>query len=63
MALVVLGPELLYFVCEAYLDDIIVDGQDEDDFITNLRKVLTRLQLFGVKLNPEKLRLGLKELE
>ena len=63
MASVVLGPELLYFVCEAYLDDIIVDGQDEDDFITNLRKVLTRLQLFGVKLNPEKLRLGLKELE
>jgi hypothetical protein len=31
---------LIYYICEMYLDDIIVFGQTENEFITNLRVVL-----------------------
>ena len=27
---------LLYFICELYIDDIIVYGRDEDEFLANL---------------------------
>ena len=30
---------LLYFVCELYIDDIIVYGRDEEEFLRNLEKV------------------------
>jgi hypothetical protein len=30
---------LLYFICELYIDDIIVYGRTEDKFLVNLEKV------------------------
>ena len=54
---------LLYICCELYIDDVIVYGQDEDEFIENLTKVLERLQTRNVSLNPKKCELGAKEIE
>ena len=34
---------LLYQICEIYVDDLIVYGVDEDDFIKNLRTIFERL--------------------
>ena len=54
---------LLYICCELYIDDVIVHGQDESDFLTNLEKVLARLQEKNVTLNPKKCCLGASEIE
>ena len=35
---------LLYFICELYIDDIIVYEQCEDEFLKNLETVFQRLQ-------------------
>ena len=35
---------LLYICCELYIDDVIVYGKDEDEFIANLTQVLQRLK-------------------
>ena len=39
-----------------YLDDIIVTGKDNREHLTNLKKVLTRLEANGLKLRKEKCR-------
>jgi hypothetical protein len=54
---------LLYVICELYLDDIIISGSSEDDFIHNLRLVFQRLRERKVTLNPDKAKIGLSELE
>jgi hypothetical protein len=54
---------LLYIICELYLDDIIVSGSTEEDFIHNLRLVFQRLRERKVTLNPDKAKIGLSELE
>ena len=58
----VLG-DLLYTACEVYLDDIIVYGSTEDEFLTNLELVFQRLEKYNITLNPEKVRLGLSSIE
>jgi hypothetical protein len=58
----VLG-NLLYTACEVYLDDIIVYGTTEDEFLTNLELVFQRLEMYNITLNPEKVRLGLSSIE
>jgi len=54
---------LLYQILELYLDDIIVYGNTEDEFLDNLRQVFERLGKYGVTLNPTKCRFGLEEVE
>ncbi len=54
---------LLYICCELYIDDVIVFGRNEDEFIENLEKVLKQLQERNVSLNPKKCTLGSKEIE
>ena len=54
---------LLYFICEVYIDDIIIGEDSEEDLIWNLRLVFTRLVKDNVKLNPKKLKIGLTEIE
>ena len=58
----VLG-NLLYTACEVYLDDIIVYGSTEEEFLTNLELVFQRLEQYNITLNPEKVRLGLSSIE
>ncbi len=52
---------LMYKICEVYLDDIIVHGQKFDDFVSNLRQVFARLRQHRVTLNPDKCVFGVKE--
>ena len=54
---------LLYNICEVYLDDIIVFGKTEDEFINNLTTIFERLRKFNITINPEKCRIGLSEVE
>jgi hypothetical protein len=62
MATVVLAG-LMYVACELYIDDILVFGKDEDEFVNNLDKVLTALARRGITVNPKKCRFGLSEIE
>jgi len=54
---------LVYNCCEIYIDDIIIYGKDENEFLTSLDTVLTRLKAFGITLNPDKAKVGLTQLE
>ena len=54
---------LLYFICELYIDDIIVYGRTEDEFLQNLEKVFQRLQKHRLTVNPKKMFFGLEEVE
>ena len=58
----VLG-DLLYNVCEAYLDDILFWGESEDAFLQNLESILKRLSSKNITINPKKCSLGLTEIE
>jgi transposase InsO family protein len=62
MSTVVL-PRLIHQICELYLDDCIVPGQDEDSFVTRLEQVFARFREFGITLHPDKCRFGLSEVE
>ena len=50
-------------ICEIYIDDVLINGSTDDEYVDNTRKVLTRLRTKEVTANPEKTRLGLKEVE
>ena len=52
---------LIYNVAEVYIDDIIIHGKTEDEFIENLHKVFTRFRKYNVKLQPTKMHLGLSK--
>jgi hypothetical protein len=54
---------LIYHICELYLDDIIVFGNTEVEFLNNLSRVFERLRKFGITVNPSKCRFGLSEIE
>jgi hypothetical protein len=54
---------LIGSVCEVYLDDIIVYGTTQEEFLSNLAQVLKALERRGVTVNPDKCRLGLQEIE
>jgi len=60
-SIVLLG--LLYFICELYIDDIIVHGRDEEEFLANLEAVFKRLRKFRLTCNPKKMFLGMEEVE
>jgi hypothetical protein len=49
--------------CELYINDCIVHGHTEEEFLTRLRKVLDRFQEYGVTLNPNKCRFGMEAIE
>ena len=62
MASVVLAG-LVYIICEIYIDDVLIHGRSEEDFLANLRKVLDRLRAFNVAANQKKTKLRLSEVE
>lgn len=50
---------LMYSAVEAYIDDVIIYGQDEDDFVKNVEAVFLRFDKHGIKVNPKKIKFGL----
>ena len=54
---------LIYNCCEMYLDDYIVYGRGEAEFLKNLRKVFDRFRLKNLRLKAKRCRFGLKRIE
>jgi len=50
--------DLLIEICRLYIDDILLWGRDEKDFLANLRRLFVRLRSKGITLNPDKVKLG-----
>ena len=53
-------PDLIYKILEVYLDDIITWGETLEELIENLTK---KLRKFGIFVNPQKIKIGLTEIE
>ncbi len=49
--------------CLVYIDDILVFGKTEDEFLANLEKVLEALQSRGIAVKPAKCKLGVQSIE
>jgi hypothetical protein len=60
-ACVLLG--LIYFICEVYLDDIIVHGKTSAEFLFRLREVFKRLRKFKLTVKPSKCSFGMPKVE
>ncbi len=54
---------LVYEICEIYIDDVLIHGKTDEDFLANTRRVFERLRAKKVAVNPRKTKLGLKEVE
>ena len=50
-------------ICELYIDDVLISGETEDEYLTNVRSVFQRLKDFNVVIHPKKAKLGLSTLE
>jgi hypothetical protein len=55
--------DLMYNICEIYLDDIIIYAETEEEFIERLDIVFNRLKEYNITVNPEKVKLGMSEIE
>ena len=55
--------ELIYKILEVYLDDIITWGETLEELIQNLMQIFTQLRKFGIFVNPQKIKIGLTEIE
>ena len=62
MASVILAG-LIYFICEVYLDDVIIFADNTNDFIDRLRKLFTRFRLKNICLKASKCKFGLSKIE
>ena len=60
-ACVLLG--LIYFICEVYLDDIIVHGKTSAEFLFRLREVFKRLRKFKLTVKPGRCSFGMPKVE
>ena len=58
----VLG-DLLHKTVEVYLDDMIIFGKTEEEFIVNMELLFQRLRKVNLTCNPKKCRFGLSEIE
>ena len=62
MMTTVLG-DILTKAVEVYLDDFIVFGSTEEEFLENLEAVLLRCKRANITLNPSKCRFGMEKIE
>ena len=54
---------IIHICCELYLDDCIVFAKTEEQFLVKLEEVFIRFKNHNIKLNPDKCRFGLQEVE
>lgn len=55
--------DLLYTSCVKYIDDIIIYGSTEEEFTSNLERILQRLEQFNITLNPNKAKVGVSSVK
>lgn len=54
---------LIYQICELHIDDVLIDGTDEDTYVNNVRQVFERFRQRKMVVTPRKTELGLEEVE
>ena len=54
---------LIYQICEVYLDDVIVHATSEEEFVNRLTQIFKRFKAYNLTMNPDKVKLGLPEVE
>jgi hypothetical protein len=54
---------LVSIVCELYLDNVLVYGETETEFLKNLRTVFARFRKHNVLLKPKKCAFGMSKIE
>jgi len=54
---------LIYLICELCINDVLIDGADEDTFVNNVRQVFNRLRSHNMIVNPKKTKLGLEDVD
>jgi hypothetical protein len=54
---------LVFEACEVYMDDILIYGSTEVEFVDNLKKILKRLRDKNIKLSAGKCVLGVEQVE
>ena len=55
--------DMLYDICELYIDDIVIYASTPDQMVKNLKRVLARLSEKGITVSPKKCSFGVKEVE
>ena len=55
--------DLIYNILEVYLDDIIIFAHTKEELVANTTKVLNKLKEFNIFVNPDKVKIGLTEVE
>ena len=53
----------VYEICEIYIDDVLIHGKSDPEFLTNTRRAFDRFRDKKVAVNPRKLELDLEEDE
>ena len=54
---------LVYTICEIYLDDVLIYGKGNDEFVSRTRQVFTRFRLRRIRLKAKKTKLGHGQIE
>jgi hypothetical protein len=54
---------VIYSIVESYLDDLIIFGKTEQEYLQRLNTVLERLNKFNIILNPHKCRFNMSSVE
>jgi len=54
---------LMWVILELYIDDLIVFGREEKEYLARMRQLFQRLRMKGITLNPKKCRLGMSSVE
>jgi hypothetical protein len=62
MATLVLGG-LIHIILELYIDDILIHGKTEEEFLERVRKVFERLRNHRITVNPKKCIFGAPRIE
>ena len=55
--------DLLYHILEVYLDDILIFAETKDELVERAAIILERLKKHNITVNPEKVKMGLTEVE
>jgi len=54
---------LQYIILEIYLDDVLVYGTSEEDFLANLERTFERMHEYNLTLHPDKCEFGMSAVE